>query len=167
MKWIKEIFSYIIIILVVVMIRAFIVTPVRVNGTSMYPNLTEGQVLLLEKIDKTYKRFDIVVVDHEENGKKEKIIKRVIGLPGEHITYKDNTLYVNNKKIDEDFINVGTSDFDISTLGSYTVPENSYFVLGDNRPISKDSRIIGFVKNEKIDGKAVFSLFPFNTFGRI
>ena len=98
MNWIREFLSYAAIILFVIIIRSYIITPVRVNGLSMYPNLTEGQVLLLEKVDKKYKRFDIVVITYEEDKKKKKIIKRIIGLPGEHISYKNNTLYVNNQK---------------------------------------------------------------------
>ncbi len=167
MKWMREFLSYISIIVFVVVIRSYVITPVRVNGLSMYPNLTDGQLLLLEKIDRRYKRFDIVVIDYEEEGKKEKIIKRIIGLPGEHISYKNNTLYVNNQKIEESFIDTKTSDIDISSLGSYTVPENTYFVLGDNRPVSKDSRYIGFIDKQDIDGKAIFSLFPLNEFGTI
>ena len=167
MKWIREFLSYISIIVFVVVIRSYVITPVRVNGLSMYPNLTDGQLLLLEKIDRRYKRFDIVVIDYEEEGKKEKIIKRIIWLHGENISYKNNTLYVNDQKIEEIFIDTKTSDIDISSLGSYTVPANTYFVLGDNRPVSKDSRYIGFIDKQDIDGKAIFSLFPFDAFGTI
>jgi len=167
MKWLKEIKSYLIIILVVVVLRTFIITPVRVNGSSMVPNLKEGQILLLEKVDKKYSRFDVVVIDYEENGKKEKIIKRIIGLPGDHVSYKNNTLYINNQKIEEPFIDGKTTDFDLSSLGSYNVPENKYFVLGDNRPISKDSRYIGFIDEKNINGKIIFSIYPFSTFGTL
>ena len=88
MKRIKEAIPYIVIILVVVLIRSFIVTPVRVSGTSMYPTLDNGQVLILNKLDKDYERMDIVVFDY--NG--ERLIKRVIALPGEKIKIEDNTI---------------------------------------------------------------------------
>ena len=81
----KDLISYIIIILAVVTIRLFIITPVRVQGTSMDTTLKQGEILLLEKFDKNYKRFDIVVI----NTKNERIIKRIIGMPGESIKIID------------------------------------------------------------------------------
>lgn len=165
MKWIKELWIYIAIIVIVVLLRSFVITPIRVNGGSMHPTLVNGQILLLEKFDKKYHRFDIVVIDYKQEN--EKIIKRIIGVPGDHITYKDNVLYVNNKKVEENFSHAYMYDFDIEALGSYNVPENTYFVLGDNRTISKDSRYIGFINEKDIQGKAVFSLFPFKTFGKL
>lgn len=161
MKIFKEILPYIIVAVVVILIRTFIVTPVIVNGESMEPTLIENEILLLRKYDKNYKRFDIVVIEYE----KDKIVKRVIGLPGDHISFKNNNLYVNGKKMKENFKHNEVSDFDIEDLGEKVVPKDSYFVVGDNRPVSKDSRIIGFIKKDQIKGKTGFVLFPFNRFG--
>ena len=160
MKILKSWAHYLAIILLVVLLRTFIITPVRVDGKSMNPTLENGQILLLEKINSNYKRFDIVVINYEENGQTEKLIKRIIGLPGEHISYRNNTLYVNNKKVEEPFSHFETPDFDIATLGSYNIPEDSYFVVGDNRINSNDSRYLGFMKKDQIIGKIVFSVFP-------
>ena len=93
-KFIKELIPYIVIIIVVVLIRTYIVTPVIVVGDSMVPTLKDGQILLLNKFDykiNDIERYDIVVIK-VGNGE---IIKRVIGLPGENIEYRDNTLYIN------------------------------------------------------------------------
>ena len=81
----KDIISYVIIILAIILIRVFIVTPVIVDGESMKPNLMNNQILFFSKLNKNLKRFDIVVLKHEVNGKKEELVKRVIGLPGEII----------------------------------------------------------------------------------
>lgn len=165
MKWVKELAPYVVIILVVVLIRSFIVTPVRVQGSSMVPTLENGEILLLKKYDKAYKRFDIVVLEHDSS----KLIKRVIGLPGEHIEYKGNKLYINGEEIKEDFLpeNLEFSDFDTVLLGEEKVPEGYYLVLGDNRNNSTDSRIFGFVKKEEILGTTSFRLFPFKKIGGI
>ena len=93
-KIIKELYPYVIIVVVVILVRTFIITPVIVSGSSMKPNFNDGELLLVRKIkynEKTIKRFDVVVIKKD----KEEIIKRVIGLPGEHISYKNNKLYVN------------------------------------------------------------------------
>lgn len=165
MKYIKEIVPYIIIIVTVVFIRTFIITPVRVDGLSMYPTLKDGEILLLKKFDKSIERFDIVVV----NFGKTKIVKRVIGLPGEVIEYKNNKLYINNKEIKEEFLNedIKTSNFNLDMLKLEKIPENHYFVVGDNRNDSTDSRILGVISKDDIMGVTNFSIFPFDTFGSI
>lgn len=167
-KIIKEIIPYIVIIFVVIIIRTFIITPVQVDGLSMYPTLNDNEILMLKKYDKNYKRFDIVVLKYQN----EKLIKRIIGLPGEHIKYVDNKLYVNNKEVKENFKkNSKTNDFDISVLfdegETIKIPDNYYLVLGDNRNNSTDSRIIGFISKDQIEGKVKVAIFPLNKFGEI
>ncbi len=167
MKKYKEWISYIVIIVVVVLIRTFIATPVIVDGSSMIPNLVDNQVLILYKLNKNYKRFDIVVIDHKVNGTNEHLVKRVIGLPGEYVEYKDSKLYINKKEVAEKFIDVTTADFSLAKLGYLEIPDGYYFVVGDNRGDSSDSRILGLIPANEIKGKIKFSLFPFNRFGKI
>lgn len=163
----KELLSYVVIIVVVVLVRTFIATPVIVDGDSMLPNLKDNQIMILYKLPKELKRFDIVVAEHTVKGTKESLVKRVIGLPGEDVEYKDNKLYINDEVVSEDFIIEETADFNLASLGYLEIPEGHYFVVGDNRDDSLDSRILGLMPEEDIEGKIVFSLFPFSTFGFI
>lgn len=167
MKKFKEILSYVIIIVAIVLFRTFIATPVIVDGDSMLPNLKDNQVMILYKLPKELRRFDIVVVEHKVKDKKENLVKRIIGLPGEDVEYKNNKLYINDKEVEEDFIDVKTNDFNLASLGYLEIPDNYYFVVGDNRGDSLDSRVLGIIPKEEIEGKIIFSLFPFNTFGVI
>ena len=109
------------------------------------------------------KRFDIVVIKYNN----EKIIKRVIGLPGDYIEYKDNILYVNGKEIKEEYKRDITNNFSLKDLGYEKIPENKYLVLGDNRSISKDSRIIGLIDKEDIEGYTGIIVFPFKRIGNV
>jgi len=159
MKFIRESLPYIIIIIVVVLVRSFIVTPVRVSGTSMYPTLNNGEILLLNKLDKDYERMDIVVFDYN----KERLIKRVIGLPGERVEIKENIIYINDVAIEDYDANVETKDYQLNI----TIPDGYYFVLGDNRFNSIDSRYIGLISEDELIGTAAIRLFPFTKFGNI
>ena len=164
-KLMKEAIPYIIIIIVVVSIRSFIITPIRVDGMSMYSTLNNGDILLLEKYNKNLKRFDIVVLKNGED----RLIKRVIGLPGDTVKYKNNKLYINGKYKEEKFLtnNQKTFDFTLKDIGYKKIPKGYYFVLGDNRTNSTDSRILGLIKKDRIQGKAVFTVMPISKFGRI
>lgn len=159
MKIIKEIIPYIVIVVVVVLIRTFIITPVRVDGDSMKNTLKNGDILLLYKLG-SINRFDIIVLDEEKDN--EKIIKRVIGLPGETVAIKKGKIYVNDKVIDDEYAYGETSDYDKVTL-----EDDEYFILGDNRLISKDSRYFGPIKKSEIKGKIVFRVFPFTKIGTV
>ena len=166
-KIIKELYPYVIIVVVVILVRNFIITPVIVSGKSMLPNFNDGELLLVRKIgynEKTIKRFDVVVIKKD----KEEIIKRVIGLPGEHISYKNNKLYVNDKLVQENYTHLNTKDFNLEEICTFsTIPEGKYLVLGDNRPISKDSRSIGLIDEKDIVGKSVLRLWPITKIGTI
>ena len=159
MKVIKEVIPYIVIVVVVVLIRTFIITPVRVDGDSMKNTLKNGDILLLYKLS-SINRFDIIVLDEEKDN--EKIIKRVIGMPGESVAIKKGKIYINDKVIDDEYAYGETSDFDKVTLA-----DDEYFILGDNRLISKDSRYFGPIKDNEIKGKIVFRLFPFTKIGTV
>lgn len=153
-KFFKENYSYILIIILILLIRTYLVTPIRVNGTSMYPTLKQNEIMILNKIGlkSGINRFDIVVVKTENT----RIIKRVIGLPGESVMYEDGKLYINGKYVEDEYSLSKTKDFD-----NIVLKEDEYFVLGDNREVSKDSRIIGPVKEEQILGKTRLVIFPF------
>ena len=158
-KFLKELVPYVIIVIVVVLIRTYLVTPVIVSGDSMVPTLKSKELLLLNKINyrmNDIKRFDIVVIkiDNKE------IIKRVIGLPGETVEYRNNTLYINGHE-EKDKYNSKTDDFTLKTICNCDqIPEDKYLVLGDNRSISADSRIIGLVDRKEIEGNVNISLWP-------
>ena len=157
----NDILSYVSIILVVVLVRTFIITPVRVVGSSMDKTLKEGEILLLEKIDKKYKRYDIVVI--KENN--ERIIKRIIGMPGESVKIVEGVIYINGEAIEDKYASSYTGDFSLDKFDLDVIPEDSYFVLGDNRIVSKDSRLLGPINKKKIQGKAIYRIWPFNKFG--
>ena len=162
-KILKEIYPYIIIIVCVVLFRTFIATPVRVDGSSMDHTLHNNDILILNKLDKSFDRFDVVVIN--VNGSK--LVKRIIGLPGENIEYKNNTLYINGKKI-KDASKRRTLDFSLEELYDIKkIPSNYYFVMGDNRGNSLDSRDyrVGLINKKDIIGTTKFRLFPFNKIG--
>ncbi len=155
---IKELLTYVFIIIAIILFKNYVATPVLVSGDSMKQTLLNRDILILNKISyklSDIKRFDIVVVEKDD----EYIIKRVVGLPGEEIEYKNNKLYVNGRKIKENYYHEPTDDF------TATVASNEYFVLGDNRSVSVDSRLLGAFTKRKILGKASFVIFPFNRFG--
>lgn len=162
MKILKEIIPYVVIVVVVLIIRTYIVTPVKVQGDSMVPTLKDKEILLLKKYDTKYERFDIIVFKTDDS----KLVKRVIGLPGEHVKYVDNKLYINNKIV-KDVVIEKTEDFDLNSIGHNKIPEGYYFVLGDNRDNSTDSRLIGLISEKTILGTTNFSVFPFSNFGKI
>ena len=155
---VREYAPYVVALIVIILLKIYIVTPIRVNGASMNTTLKDGDIMILNIIGLRFEeieRFDIVVVKTDND----LIIKRVIGLPGETIEYKDNVLYVDGKKIEENYGSKKTADF------KKYVPKGSYFVLGDNRTNSLDSRSFGPFKKEKIVGKTSLTIFPFSRIG--
>ena len=157
----KENLIFIIVIIAIILIRLFIVTPVRVSGTSMYPTLKNGDIMLLNKTaKKKIKRYDVVVISKKFKG--EELIKRVIGIPGDTVESKDGKIYVNDKAIDDKFAHGITNNFDKISLSK---EKNKYFVLGDNREVSLDSRILGKVNGKYIKGTSNLRLLPFSKIG--
>ena len=158
-KFLKDLIPYILIVLVVVLIRTFIITPGIVNGDSMETTLSNGNLVLVNKIGLNFgiDRFDIVVVKLEEDT----IIKRVIGLPNDKVRYSNNKLYINDKEIESPIGFQDTEDFFMEA------GKDEYIVLGDNRKVSKDSRVIGPINKKNIKGKVNFILYPFKSFGKI
>lgn len=143
------------------------VRPTIVKETSMQDTLNENDYVMLSKrayVNEDPQRGDIIVFQSgisDEDGNQKLLIKRVIGLPGDTITIKDDQLYINGEKYDETYLKDGITTGDIENL---EVPDNEYFVMGDNRVVSIDSRYseVGFVDRDTIIGKAVLRLYPFN-----
>ena len=177
-----EIGPYLVIIICIVLTRIFIATPIMVNGTSMNPTLNNSNVMILYKLTKKFrgiKRFDIVVIDTDSGD----LIKRVIGLPGDKIKYtveenvdgtKTPTLYVNGKKVKETFLADKYKNQTCTEHGSFdlceqeiTVEKDHYYVMGDNRGNSKDSRIIGSISIDDIRGTTKFRIWPLNKIGNV
>ncbi|MCP1144024.1 signal peptidase I [Lysinibacillus endophyticus] len=169
-EWIK---ALLIAFGIAVIIRYFLFTPIVVDGDSMMPTLVDGDRMIVNKIGYTIgepKRFDIVVF-HAPEGKD--YIKRVIGLPGDYIEYKDDQLYINGKPYDEPYLDQYKSELTEGTLTQdftlqdvdptlEVIPEGYVFVMGDNRRYSKDSRHIGIVSEEKIIGSTSIVFWPFD-----
>lgn len=160
-EFIKDSLKYLIVIAIVFFIALFVISFEQVVGPSMKGTLDTGDVTIVNKLVyklRTIKRNEIVSI----NQKDKIMVKRVIGLPGEHIEYKDNKLYVNGSLVLENNISVETKDFKLEDIGYETIPKDMYFVLGDNRTNSSDSREFGLVKKDEIIGKIVMRLYPFS-----
>lgn len=157
LKFIKDIVPYIAIVLIVILIRTFFFTPIRVVGPSMNPTLKNGDIMILNKIAKI-DRYDIVVIKSKKAS--DIIIKRVIGLPGETVEIKEGNIYINGKKIKDKYGFEKKNDYYYVEL-----PKDEYFVLGDNRPISADSRLFGTFKKKEIKGTTKLTIFPFKNIG--
>jgi len=169
----KEVFSWIkaigIAIVLALGIRTYLFAPILVDGASMEPTLHDRERIVLNKFGvdiEDIERFDVIVFHATEE---KDYIKRVIGLPGDYIEYKDDVLYVNNKAYDENYLDeykeqeIGqlTEDFTLDEItGSATVPEGQLFVMGDNRQNSLDSRIIGTIPIDQVVGKANLIYWP-------
>lgn len=166
----KDLIKDIIIALAIVVVITAVVKPTIVKEHSMEPTLYENNYLLINKM--AYKigdeaSGDIIVFKsamEDEAGNSKLLIKRIIGLPGDRITIRDGEVYVNDVMLYEDYLNDGTTSGEII---DYTVPAGQYFVMGDNRLVSVDSRdpSVGCVNEDDIIGKAFVRLYPFSEIG--
>jgi signal peptidase I len=132
----------------------------RVDGLSMYPNLHNGEYILVNKVDyliHSPQRGDIIVFRAVPANQPDRdFVKRVIGLPGETVAVHNGRVYINNRRLSEPYIQT-PPDY---TFGPSTVPPNNYFVLGDNRNNSQDSHLWKWLPREDIIGKAWVSYWP-------
>lgn len=139
-------------------IRLFIFELVRVDGSSMKPTLYDGQTLFVEKISlytENIQRGDIVIVHYP--GRTGAYVKRVVGLPGDTVEVKEGSLYVNGERQEENYTLDEKMNWDTEQT---VVPEGNYYVMGDNRNDSTDSRSIGPIPRDNLIGKAAFIIWP-------
>lgn len=163
----KEVKDWIICIIIAViatvLINKFLIYKVYIPSSSMVPTLNKGDQLFVTKVynPEKLKTGDIVVFYSREN--KDTYIKRLIGCPGDNVKIEKGVVYVNDKKINEDYVVYDDETFS----GEYNVPEGKYFFLGDNRPVSNDSRKWDnpFVDEDDIEAKALLKVYPFKDFG--
>lgn len=153
-------------------IRTWIGIPARVPSASMYPTIpakdqSDQSWVLVNKMATEFGKVHRgeVVVFHYPKDPKLLYVKRVIGLPGDTVTVTETAVYINGQKLDEP--NPGIAKSNGTKLGTYKVPPGEYFMMGDNRPVSDDSRYWGSVKRSAIVGEADFVLYPFNKMGGI
>ena len=172
--------------IVILLFVNFVAHPVRVDGRSMYPTLKDGEFgftnvggVLLNGV----KRGDIVVVTMEEKGQKTHWVKRVIGMPGDTISCVNDIVFINGKVLDETqyidpdyrqscvdqfgyFNKVPNADnTDVQDFEEVKLGDDEYYVMGDNRPYSKDSRYVGPVKKSQLFAKNMLVLLPFSDMG--
>jgi signal peptidase I len=151
-EWLKTI----IVAILIILFLQWLVWPMRVNGRSMENTLHHLDFLIVSKaitFIEPVKNGDLLVLDVEVKDYSERVVKRVIGISGDHIVIKDGRVYVNGEMITEDYIQG-------MTFGSVDVMvgHNHVFVLGDNRPVSKDSRSFGCIPLDGIIGKVVYKI---------
>lgn len=170
--------TFLICSVVIILVTSLIIKPNVVSGRSMYPALQtddRGFSNVLALATEGVERGDIVTANmvNEEDGKTYSVVKRVIGLPGETIECRDEKVCINGKELDESqYLDesfakewYNTNGYFNDSFGPVTLKEDEYFLMGDNRPISMDSRETGPVKKEDILAKDVMVLFPFSRFG--
>lgn len=173
----------------------YIFMNVQVDGHSMDPTLAHGDRLFVLKVT-PINRFDVVVAKEEHNGETKRIVKRVIGMPGDTISYNNDVLTINGVETDEPYLADYLAKFKADKLQStyaynklfqdlakaspsftadathnasftITVPEGEYFLIGDDRIVSKDSRHVGTFERDDIIGEVMFRFWPFNSLGAI
>jgi len=157
---------------VFVIIYLFLFQPHQVRGSSMYPNFHDGEYILTDKI--TYrlrepKEGDVIIFRAPKNEEYD-YIKRIIATPGKCVQIINGKVYIDGKPLEEPYLppDYSTSPGSFLRVGqTVCVPEKNYFVLGDNRSHSSDSREWGFVPQQNIIGKAFFRYWPPNRFGKI
>ena len=181
--WVK---TFVIIFIAVTLIHKYVFTPVKVDGPSMYPTLHDGDSVILWELGYEPEPFDVVVFEYSPDVY---YVKRVIGVPGQTVSYREDQLYIDEMAVEEPYLDEGKSlvtyndeftwDFNSEEVCEINrlegdpiescdvIPEGYYLVLGDNRPHSKDSRHIGLVSEEQILGKATWIQWPISHFGRI
>ncbi|NFV13151.1 signal peptidase I [Clostridium sporogenes] len=181
-------------ILIAGLVNSKVFAKVRVQQSSMENTLITNEQLIVDKLSYNFvepKKGDIIIFNEGKEKrniaedtlemvdniisifnnnnnsieKDDRLIKRVIGVPGDEVDIKDGYLYLSGKKVEESYVKGETIKRDFKL--PIRVPENKLFVLGDNRMISKDSRMFGFIDYKQVEGKAIYRVYPFNNIGKI
>jgi signal peptidase I len=150
-----------------VVIIIFLYQPVKVEGTSMAPLISDQERIFINKLVYRFEpisRGDVVVFWYP-NDRTKSFIKRVVGLPGETVEIRQGHVYVDDKRLEEPYIL--PEYLDSNNYPPFRVPAREYFVMGDHRDSSNDSRMFGPVRAEYIYGKAVFAYWPMDHFGSL
>lgn len=193
--FIKEWGGFSLFIATILLSRIFIWSPVTVEGHSMDPTLTDKEKLIMVKTTKLDRFDIVVASEKDGlTGSEKLIVKRIIGMPGDTIRYENDTLYVNDQKTDEPYLadyikqfkkdklqktysydlyfqdlaaraEYFTTDITKNASFSITVPEGEYFLMGDDRLVSQDSRAVGTFTKDQIEGEIVFRFWPFKRIG--
>ncbi|RKO62532.1 signal peptidase I, bacterial type [Caldibacillus debilis GB1] len=169
-SWLKTIFFSLIIVAIC---RHFLFSPSTVYGESMAPTLKDHEKIIISKVSKL-EHFDVIVFHAPDADAY--YIKRIIGLPGDRIEVKDDTLYINDKPYKEPYLKPNrnhlwaggnfTGDFTLKEItGKSKVPKGHLFVMGDNRPVSKDSRHFKFIPIKSVIGEVKFRFYPLKKIG--
>ena len=151
---------------------SFAVQTVHVEGLSMFATLDDNDYLIANKIDYRLhapQRGDIIILRPPTDNSKD-FIKRVIALPGEKLLIRDGIVYINGKRLDEPYLPEAwtvLNNWPTDGTDGSVVPPNDYFVMGDNRNRSQDSRVFGYIGRDRIDGRAWFRVWPIAHFGDI
>ena len=167
-EFLSDTIKYIIFIVVILVIAVYVVGLQQIVGPSMTPTLRIGDIVILDKLSYRFseiKRDDIVALYYADT---KFLVKRVVGLPGETVEFKDNKLYINGKYYEEKYLgdDIVTDNFSLEELNYTTIPDDMYLVLGDNRGDSMDSRDsdVGLIPKKDIYGKVRFKIWPINEF---
>ena len=164
LSWLRDVVIAVALALVII---AFVYQPVKVEGTSMAPHLSDQERIFINKFVYQFepiRRGDIVVFRYPRNPNKS-FIKRVVGLPGEVVEIRRGLVYINGQMLHEDYLPV--AELDAHSFSATWLPPDHFFVLGDHRRNSNDSRAWGTVQRDYIYGKAVFAYWPPERFGPI
>ena len=168
-SWKRELFEWIMVFVVAgalaFVVRTFIFEPVRVDGASMMNTLTDSDFMIATKFDYWLgdpERFDIVICNYPNTSDGKYRVKRVVGMPGETIELVGGRLYVNGEFVEQNFDMTPNQ----TNFGPFTVPQDHYFVLGDNRNNSKDSRspMVGALPRSMVKGHVRAVVFPLSSF---
>ncbi|MEO8744000.1 MAG: signal peptidase I [Candidatus Dormiibacterota bacterium] len=168
----REVFEVVVLAVILYFGISFAIQAVHVEGLSMYATLDDNDYLIANKIDYRLhapQRGDIIILRPPTDNSKD-FIKRVIALPGEKLLIRDGIVYINGRKLDEPYLPEAwttLNNWPTNGTDGTVMPPNEYFVMGDNRNRSQDSRIFGPIARDRIDGKAWFRIWPLDHFGGI
>ena len=168
----REVFEVVVLAVILYFGISFAVQAVHVEGLSMYATLDDNDYLIANKIDYRLhapQRGDIIILRPPSDNSKD-FIKRVIALPGEKLLIRDSVVYINGHKLDEPYLPEAWTTFNnwpTDGTDGRVMKANEYFVMGDNRNRSQDSRIFGPIGRDRIDGRAWFRIWPLDHFGDI